>query len=156
MARALDVARYLIHLASQEEEPELLTHLRLQKLLYYVQGWSLAMRGVEMFPERIEAWAHGPVVRDLYSSFASYGDHPIPVEKGEIPDSLSQEDREFISSVWDAYRPHSAWNLREMTHTERPWKETRGSLRPADNCSEEITKESMRSFFEFKMLQHQG
>src|SRR5688572_9971276 len=59
-ASALDVARYLIQLAAAEDEPEELSHLRLQKLLYYVQGWSLAQRGEAMFPDRIEAWAHGP------------------------------------------------------------------------------------------------
>src|SRR5262249_50830431 len=49
VAQAIDVARYLIQLAAAEDEPELLSHLRLQKLLYYVQGWSLAQRRAPMF-----------------------------------------------------------------------------------------------------------
>lgn len=65
MASAYEVAQHLIRLAEFEEEPDYLTHLRLQKLLYYVQAWSMAMRSRPMFPERIEAWGHGPVVPNL-------------------------------------------------------------------------------------------
>jgi uncharacterized phage-associated protein len=60
-ANALHVARYLVKLAAGESEPEHLTHMRLQKLLYYVQGWSLAATGERFFDGEIQAWTHGPV-----------------------------------------------------------------------------------------------
>ncbi|HJZ56058.1 MAG TPA: type II toxin-antitoxin system antitoxin SocA domain-containing protein, partial [Gemmataceae bacterium] len=69
MATAMDVARYLLQLAGRGDEPELMTQKRLYKLLYYVQGWTLAWYGRPMFADRIEAWREGPVPPDLYSQF---------------------------------------------------------------------------------------
>ena len=144
---ALDVARYLIYLAAVEPEPEYLTHMRLQKLLYYVQGWSLALKKRPMFSDRIEAWAHGPVVRSVYPQFADFGDQPIPPQKLLISDRLSDEDREFIESVWEAYKGYSSSSLRAMTHKEAPWRETRGQCAPADRCTAEITQDALKRFF---------
>src|SRR5882762_6202388 len=76
-ASALDVAKYLILLARSEEEPEFLSPMQLQKLLYYTQGWSLALLKEPMFDERIEAWAYGPVVKEVFQAFRNFGDGPI-------------------------------------------------------------------------------
>jgi uncharacterized phage-associated protein len=144
---AIDVARYLIQLAASDEEPEYLTHLQLQKLLYYVQGWSLGMRGIPAFPSRIEAWAHGPVVRDVYPYFADYGYQPIMNYSTPPSDSLNPEDREFIESVWNVYKVYSPSSLREMTHKEAPWLDARKGYGPADRCEVEITQAAMQDFF---------
>jgi uncharacterized phage-associated protein len=154
MARAVDVARYLIHLAASEAEPQFLTHLQLQKLLYYVQGWSLAMRDVRMFSERIEAWANGPVVRDVYPDYAAYGHLPITYNTAttadnlcDCPGELDPSERELIESVWEVYKKYSAAHLWTMTHNEPPWIDARGNCAPADRCETEITIESMKAFF---------
>ncbi len=144
---AVDIARYLIQLAASETEPEFLTHMRLQKLLYYVQGWSLALRSRPAFFERIEAWAHGPVVKSVYPEFASFGDQPIPNEDVPLPQGLLSDDPEFINAVWEAYKGYSATSLRTMTHEERPWRDARGNCDPADRCDSEITQEALRTFF---------
>ena len=146
MARAIDVARYLIRLASHEEEPDPLTHLRLQKLLYYVQGWSLAQRGCPMFEDRIEAWAHGPVVPAVYHTFKDFGFSFIPDNEDPI-EGLSEEESGFIVSVWEAYKGYSASSLRQMTHDEPTWLDARQGLDPAERCEAEITHEAMRTFF---------
>ncbi len=145
---ALEVARYLIQLAAAEEEPEHLTHMRLQKLMYYSQGWSLALRDRPLFSGKIEAWAHGPVVRELYKHFADYGDQPIPPSAVQKPQKLTADDREFIASVWSAYRVHSATSLRNMTHLESPWIDARKGVAPIERCNKEITKEAMKQFFD--------
>ena len=134
MAKAIEVARYLVHRAAAEEEPEFLTHLRIQKLLYYVQGWSLANRKQPMFSERIEAWTNGPVVRDVYPYFARHGSLPIPPSEVPEPTGLTDPEAEFIESVWNAYKKFSAWSLREMTHAEKPWVDARGDCDPAEKC----------------------
>jgi uncharacterized phage-associated protein len=155
MARAMDVANYLINLAAAEDEPQFLTHLQLQKLLYYVQGWSLAMRGGPMFSERIEAWAHGPVVRDVYPSFAHHGYLPITSSATSTaddlvscPHELKPEECQLIRSVWEAYKGFSASHLWSMTHAERPWIDARGDAAPADRCENEITTTAMKEFFD--------
>jgi uncharacterized phage-associated protein len=154
MARAFDVANYLIRLGTAEDEPQYLTHLQLQKLLYYTQGWSLALRDAPLFGERIEAWAHGPVVRDVYPAFAAYGSLPITSivattdDPGyDCPSDLSDDECDLITAVWSVYKKYSASHLREMTHNERPWIEARGQLGPADRCDREITFASMERYF---------
>ena len=149
MAHAYEVARYLVRLAANGDEPDILTHLRIQKLLYYVQAWSLAQRGGPMFDERIEAWAHGPVVCELFHRFADRGRGPVLPEdvdaEGEI--DLSEEDRAFVASVWEAYKGYSALSLREMTHQDEPWLNARKGYAPADHCEEEITHDAMKAYF---------
>lgn len=150
MAKALDVARYLIHLANSEDEPDLLTHLRLQKLLYYCQGWFLGLTSRQLFPERIEAWVHGPVVVSLYPHFADYGFCSIPPDSfpfDETQTTLSDGEREFVESVWQVYREYSGSSLREMTHSEATWLDARRGLQPAERGSSEITADAMREFF---------
>ena len=147
MSKALDVAKFLLELAEREDEPDRLSHLRLQKLLYYTQGWSLALRDKALFKDRIEAWAHGPVVKKLYPHFASYGNGTIPSPDFKFSDGLDAEEQELVESVWDAYKKFSATSLREMSHREKPWKDARGTLKPADKCEEEITHAVMKKFF---------
>ncbi len=148
MARATEVARFLVHLAANADEPDYLTNLRLQKLLYYVQAWSLVMRGKPMFPERIEAWVHGPVVRDVYGRYAANSCRVIsPDDIGDEDFDLADDEKAFIGSVWESYNGYSASKLREMTHQEDPWRNAREGFGPADSCDVEITRESMRDYF---------
>lgn len=148
MAKALDVAKFLIRLAAAEEEPELLSPMRLQKLLYYVQGWSLGIRQTEMFGESIEAWQHGPVVREIYIAFSEFGSQPITADfAGDALRSLSGSDREFIESVWSGYRRYSTSGLRDMTHREPPWLEAWRQSAPTARDGIEISQVSMQRYF---------
>src|SRR5260370_16151758 len=108
MAKAVDVALYLIRLAADEWEPDLLSPLRLQKLLYYTQGWHLGVFGRPLFPARIEAWTKGPVVRELVPRFAGYNNTVIPPEVTGDPAGLSDAERAFGRSVWEQYKHLSA------------------------------------------------
>jgi len=149
MAEALDVARYILQLAEFEAEPEPITHLRLQKLLYYVQGWHLGLEGSPLFEDDFQAWAHGPVLPSLYQRFSSYGATPILASDSEPgnPLNLSDEEREFIEEVWEAYKGYSAAALRHKTHNESPWQNAHKGYGPADRCEEIISKEDMRDHF---------
>jgi len=149
MPSAADVAKFLAYLAQSGEEADPLTNLRLQKLLYYVQGWSLANRGIPMFPDQIEAWAHGPVVPDVYRQLSQFKSEQFVYEhEGEPTDfNMTDDERTFVSEVWEGYKPYSALKLREMTHREEPWINARKGFGPADRCSVEITQEAMATFF---------
>jgi uncharacterized phage-associated protein len=144
---AKDIASFLLQLSAGEDEPDPLTHLRLQKLMYYVQAWSLALRNKPAFTGRIEAWAHGPVVKDLYALLANFGNQPLPPDAVKNASQLSKEDAEFVVSVWDAYKQFSATALRQMTHSEFPWIQARGTCGPADRCDTEIAHTDMRAHF---------
>lgn len=132
MSLAISVAKELTRLADSGPEPDPLTNLRLQKLLYYVQGWSLVARESQFFPEGIEAWRHGPVVPDVYHGLPKdLGCDPIIQDYFQNAPDLSAEEQRFVSSVWEAYKGYSATALRQKTHQESPWKDAWGD-RPAD------------------------
>lgn len=145
---AAQIAKLLIELAEQDRDvdQEPMTHMRLQKLLYYVQGWSIARRGVKAFDEHIEAWEHGPVVPTLYRALKDSGRQPVTVDQLE-DGQVDSELRSFVASVWADYRSHSTIRLRNMTHTESPWKDAWEKRRLPNRCQEEITEEAFRKYF---------
>ncbi len=150
MARAIEVARYLVHLAADVgDEPDYLSHLRLQKLLYYAQAWSLVALDRPMFPDSIEAWAHGPVVPAIYRQFNEKGRRAITQDDFETSGDfdLTGEDCDLIQSVWETFKDHSALSLRKMTHEEPPWINARIGYGDADRCEAEITLEAMKAYF---------
>jgi uncharacterized phage-associated protein len=159
MTNAEAVARYFLWLAASEPEDEPVTHLRLQKLMYYAQGWSLGSRGVPLFDGVIEAWQHGPVVREVYPRFADYGGEPIPRSEAQESEELTVADRALVQWVWDRYGCYSASELRRRTHGEPPWLRARGSAPENAACTATIDLGVMRSHFRaerLKLLRENG
>ena len=147
MAAALDVAKLLIHLAAGGDEADFLTPLRVQKLLYYCEGWSLARRGQRLFPDHIEAWPHGPVVPGVWRYFSKFGSNPIIPAEVPRPGRITPAEQKLIVEVWDGYKGFSAWALRTMTHEEEPWVEARAGCSPTAKTSRRISRATMRRFF---------
>lgn len=140
MTTVFDVAAYILS-KSDPDEGDGITHLKLQKLLYYVQGFAVAILGRPLFPERMEAWVHGPVVPDLYHKYKSFGNNIVDSPIGGDPEALSEEERALIDEVYEVYGQYSACKLRSLTHSEKPWQE-------AENKREiEITVEALQAFF---------
>jgi uncharacterized phage-associated protein len=134
-----DVARFF--LAIQDEDAgELITHLKLQKLCYYAQGFHLALNGNALFSEPIEAWRHGPVVRPLYDRLKACGSQPIAIPEDFDINDYDQETVELLTEVYEVYGQYSAWKLRSLTHEEPPWKVA------SDTCKE-ISQKSMKEYF---------
>ena len=100
---------------------EYITHLKLQKLLYFAQGCYSAMEGHALFNEKIYAWTHGPVVKSLYPEFKSYADHGITRYRKVTIDKHTEA---ILEEVYRVFGQYSAWALREITHEQGPWKET--------------------------------
>lgn len=140
MNTAVEIANYFLTLVDSESGDSL-TNLKLQKLVYYAQGFHLAITGQPLFEDSIEAWEHGPVVPTLYHSFKQHGSEPIPSpEEGIDPARYSTETKEILDDVFDVYGQFSAWKLRNMTHQEPPWKEAYGQL-------PRISLDTMRQYF---------
>ena len=121
MLTSKEVAEYFLA-QTDEEAGDLISNMKVQKLVYYAQGFHLALCGTPLFDEEIEAWMHGPVVPGLYQEYKKYGNGSIP-----LPDSLdfekfSPQVREILDDVYNVYGQYSAWKLRQMTHEEDPWK----------------------------------
>lgn len=126
---------------------DLLTNLKLQKLLYYAQAWSLVLRGKELFSEDFQAWVHGPVLPSQYYRFKRHEWRPITDElRGAARTGNSSVDR-LLASVIDVFGVDTAGALELMTHGERPWIDARRGLSPTAASSSVISKTSMRDYY---------
>lgn len=150
MTTALDVARYLVELASRESVPEGLTNARLQSLLYYAQGWHLGSFDWPLFAERIDLGSHGPVVSETSRAIeAMVGSDPTRViQPGELgPCGLPFREKEFVVAIWEKYRGYSAAGLRTLIQAERAWVETGSSKLKDGNVGEGISHGVLRMYY---------
>lgn len=137
------VAAWVINYVDRDAG-ESITHLKLQKLLYYFEAWYLANFDRPLFKENFEAWAHGPVCREVYAKYKGNSwDALGPVKAMPIPDELN----DFLIAVYNEYGQFSAKKLETMSHEEDPWKKTRGSLPIEARCEDPIDKLLMRNYY---------
>lgn len=118
---ALDIANYFLFKAAKEEE--LLSNLKLQKLIYYAQGIHLAYGGTPIFKDIIKAWTYGPVVPGLYKAYKKYGAERIPADESFNPKSIDKDMREFLDEIYKAFGQFSATRLIDFTHIDQCWKD---------------------------------
>ena len=127
MARnVIEVANRIICLA-RPDIGDLISNLKVQKLLYYVQGFSLAMHDKPLFNEDIYAWTYGPVVKEAYNHFKEFGSGHIELSNEDFEKyyvEFSDAETQLICDVWEAYGQYSAFRLMEFTHEESPWRTT--------------------------------
>ena len=131
--------------AIDREAGDLITHLKLQKLLYYAQAWSLVLNQKALFEEDFEAWTHGPVLPSIYEKYKSKGHSPLDIS--EEDSDLSEETLALLQEVMRVYGEKSARHLEKLTHQEKPWLAARGSLPLEARCTNKISKESMLAFY---------
>lgn len=140
MAKAIDVARYILDNFGE------MTTMKLQKLVYYCQAYSLAWYDLPMFDEEVRAWTHGPVVYDLFNKHrGQYTVSAADFGEGDI-NSLKERDTDVIDSVCEAFEGLTGWELRNRTHEETPWKNNfhEGDVRH----NREIPHDDMKEFYE--------
>ena len=139
MATVFDVAEYIL----QKLGP--LPAMKLQKLIYYSQAWSLVWDDAPLFPEKIEAWANGPVVRALYN--AHKGQFTVKsFQKGNFK-SLKQKQLDTIDSVLKFYGERSSQWLSDLTHQEEPWKNARQGVPVGDPGNAVISHAAMAEYY---------
>ena len=150
MLDARDVARHLVRMGYSPDSPEesvLLCPLRLQKFLYYCQGWGLALFGEPLFRQPIEAWPKGPVVADVYRMFSGKRDGITPAEAGEPSEPIPETVAELLRMVWREYAKFTPSDLVTMTHQEPAWKDARAGLEPEARSSNVLSADTMKGFF---------
>ncbi|MCL2148833.1 MAG: DUF4065 domain-containing protein [Methanomassiliicoccaceae archaeon] len=157
MASASDVANFFIDINKNTEDP--MTNLRLQKYLFFAQGWSLALFGRPLFEERIEAWQLGPVVPDVYRGFSSHGKDPIrSPREGYSSDVFTREEVDFLMDVAMEYYRYSTGGLVGLCHgaggawesvydDSTPYKEI-----PTDRIKEEFSKKEALQRFDIDSI----
>jgi uncharacterized phage-associated protein len=144
MSRVLNVAEYILRRLGAMDT------MKLQKLVYYSQAWSLAWTGLPLFLNRIEAWRDGPVCPDLFHVHKKR--YTIATVGGDA-DALSPKERDTIDSVLAFYGERSADWLSEVTHQEDPWREARRGLLPFQSSQREITHDAMKLYYRSRAQQ---
>lgn len=139
MAALLDVAKYIL----ERQGP--VTTLKLQKLVYYAQAWSVA-RGQPLFDEQVKAWVQGPVVPALWHHFKKRR-QATAADISSGGGGLTDAERETVDRVLGYYGGLPPSYLSKLTHHERPWQEARASGAERGHQSPAITTAALRSFY---------
>ena len=140
MPKVEDVAQYIL-----ERHGEM-SAIKLQKLVYYAQAWSLVWRELPLFPEKIEAWANGPVAPALFKRHEGLFRLGPEAAIGDSS-SLDEDCRDVVDKILEAYGGKSAQWLVELTHLEEPWRQARGHALPGHKCDAEISHAAMAEYY---------
>jgi len=137
--RASDVVAYLLARRGPMQQ------LKLQKLLYYCQAWRLAYGREPLFGDRIEAWAAGPVVPNVWHNHR----YEYMVEREPDGDvrALSHDQRADIDAVLDSYFAFSGNELSELTHKEKPWRDARVGVPDRGRSGQVISPDAMAEYY---------
>lgn len=138
----IDIANKIIA-KTDTERGDSISNLKLQKMLYYMQGFHLAYFGTPLFEDDLVAWQYGPVVPNVYSNFKSFGRGEISLSNDGSIIALSHDEESLFDEVYEVYGQFSAIKLMEMAHNEMPWKTT--------EISDVITKDKLTSFFKTRI-----
>jgi uncharacterized phage-associated protein len=147
---SIDLAKYI--LADQGPMP----HLKLQKLIYYVEAWHLVIFDDPLITDRFKAWMHGPVSTKVWHEFKN--ESPLLTQitisardktraQLRVTSQLTAEQLSLIDSVMKEYGPLNAYELEGLTHSEQPWVEARAGLSPAEPSTATISRDTMRKFY---------
>jgi uncharacterized phage-associated protein len=141
MASVHDVAAYILDKSGP------MSHMKLQKLVYYCQAWSLVWDEEPLFPERIEAWVSGPVVPSLFAELRKlFRVVRLNVRKGD-PKKLTAQQRETVDAVLGFYAKKDPQWLSDLTHMEAPWQKARKGLKADERGRREITRAALAEYY---------
>lgn len=137
-----------------------MSHLKLQKLLFYCDAYHLAYFGEELVTDRFQAWVHGPVSRKVYDSLKDksilysdlkYESNPDDIDVDAEFDKLTSDQKALLTDVLTELSTWTGFQLESATHREAPWKKARLGYGPADRCEELISKEITRDFYKSEL-----
>lgn len=136
------VANYLVYIMSDAFDD--LTNMKINKLLYFAQGYYLKQYSAPLFTDAIEAWEHGPVVPKVYATYKKYGDKPVTEYDINSVTMIRPEAEEILFGIARKYGRYTASALRNMTHVVgSPWELAYQSTR----AHTEIPLSSIQSYF---------
>jgi uncharacterized phage-associated protein len=149
---AATVANSILERAFREGRADM-SPMKIQKLMYYVNGWQLAIHGIQAVKEPFEAWPFGPVVSGVYHQLKSYGSLCVDKYLKEFDRNentyksfvVRRDDKDFyevLDLTWEKYIGISALQLSAMTHAPgSPWDEAR------KQSQDIISADSIRKYF---------
>ena len=136
-----DIACYIL-----EKQGEI-SAMKLQKLLYYCQAWSMVWDEKTLFETDFEAWANGPVLPTIYDIHRGKFLVNKELFTSGNPSNIDAEARDTIDQVLKVYGDKTAQWLSNLTHEEAPWKDSRGDLSPLDRSNTIIEKGMIHEYY---------
>ena len=136
------VANKFLSLA--RDEGKSLTHMHIQKLVFYAHAYYLAIEDEPLIDAEIGVWDYGPVIEKMYHEFKNYGGQPIPDPGFVVSGDLPEEDKavDLIKQVWNSLKDYTAIQLSNATHgVGEPWSIAK------ENGSAVIDNESIKKVF---------
>lgn len=132
-----------------------MSHLKLQKLLFYCDAYCLAFFGNELISDKFEAWVHGPVCRKVYNEMKGasvlYTDmyySPIDgIDEDAAFNALPTDVKDLVGDVLGSLGEWSGIELERATHREEPWLEARKGCSDGDKCHVEISKDTTMYYY---------
>lgn len=137
------VSDFFVYKSSLEGKP--ITNKKVQKLVYYAQAWNLVFNGMVLFDDPIEAWIHGPAVRQLYAKYKKYG--YMGIADNPSVHTFSAQVQEVLNDVWQVYGKYDADYLEVLSHTEQPWIAARGGVESDQRTEAIIDTDIMKRFY---------
>ena len=130
----------------EDEDTDDISNMKLQKLLFYAQSAFLAIKGEPLFNNKILAWQHGPVIKEVYEKYKDKGNQGIiEYDENNLKD-ISKEDNDLLIDVYNLFGEYSAWGLRNLTHSETPWKTTkRNEVIATDKMAKEFKEKYLEA-----------
>ena len=161
---ALDVALYIINYCNEKIDTDyeyVMSNLKLQKVLYFIQGYFLSTYDKPAFDDKIEAWSSGPVIPKVYRVFQRFGGMHIPridkivykdkdapwgvIKKEYEKDIISEEDKQSIREIVELCKGYSNPELVSLTRSQTPCKRVYDPAEPHNNPL--ISKKAIKEFF---------
>ena len=140
MANVFDTAKYIL------DQKGSMSAMKLQKLCYCSQAWSLVWDDRPLFNEEFQAWANGPVCPELFQK--TKGKYLIKsADETGGEEDLDDNQKDTINRVLAYYGDHNAQWLSQLTHMEAPWMKARDGVPSGAGCSRVITKASMAMYY---------
>lgn len=141
MATIFDVAKYITERTGE------VSAMKLQKLMYYAQAWSLVWEEEPLFSNDFQAWANGPVLPTLYARHRSM----FKVDSALFPEAdsarLTEAERGNVDKVLAFYGDKTAQWLSNLTHQENPWLEARGDLAVGASSEAVIPQAAIHEYY---------
>lgn len=144
MASVHDVAQYIL----EHFEGRPISTMKLQKLVFFAQGWSFGVAERPIFPQQFQAWAKGPVCYDLFRLHK--GDYSVSHWPAGNSTNVSGSDKVIVDAVLSNYGALSGLDLSELTHRDgTPWALARKRAGAGEGqlCREHLADDDMREYF---------
>jgi uncharacterized phage-associated protein len=148
MNKSLRVAKYFLDKRDEKGAgvDPIYTNMKLQKLVYFAHGYSLAILKEPMIDSEFFAFQYGPIEMDLYESVNSFGSKEVEKIKGVSKLDFSHEQIELLDKVDSLYSKYSASQLSDITHRKgSPWTQV-WNLNPFGRIPDDLIKDYFDQF----------